>query len=107
MYNVLMSVIWKRTYHCDVCGHDWLPESDKLTTQCPSRKCRSAKWNKDVAVQNPLPTHLEQPPPTRAQTIAKAIPSVVPASSLPTTRDTGKACSQCGSLNGMHQRWCK
>ena len=31
---------------CDECGHRWLPEQNgAIPTQCPSRKCRSRRWN--------------------------------------------------------------
>ena len=30
---------------CDQCGHRWLQEGAKLPDRCPSRKCRSLRWN--------------------------------------------------------------
>ena len=36
---------------CDQCGHRWIQEGDKLPERCPSRKCRSAKWNPSFVEQ--------------------------------------------------------
>ena len=72
MYNVLMAIKYGiKVLQCDVCGHRWLPEGDNLPKQCPSRKCRSAKWN-----------HKETTT-VRVEAIQAAIPSVQPASTLP------------------------
>jgi|SRR6266850_311919 len=39
---------------CEVCGHEWLPERGKKfpPNQCPSRKCRSTKWNLRGVAEN-------------------------------------------------------
>ena len=36
---------------CDQCGHRWIQEGQKLPERCPSRKCRSAKWNPSFVEQ--------------------------------------------------------
>ena len=73
VYNVHMAIKYGiKVLQCDVCSHRWLPEGDALPKQCPSRKCRSAKWN-----------HKETPA-AKADAIQTAIPAMQPASSLPT-----------------------
>jgi ribosomal protein L37AE/L43A len=35
-----------KVFQCDVCGHRWLPDTDQvIPAQCPSRQCRSRRWN--------------------------------------------------------------
>lgn len=34
---------------CDVCGHQWIPETNGEPMQCPSRRCRSSMWNRGVS----------------------------------------------------------
>jgi len=38
---------WKtmRVAVCDMCGHNWIPETED-PTHCSSKKCRSRRWNK-------------------------------------------------------------
>lgn len=58
MYKVLLTSTWYREYKvqimgvdttvvlsCEMCGHRWLREGDGMPKQCPSRKCRSSKWD--------------------------------------------------------------
>ena len=40
-----MGKVTRDVYKCDECGHEWLPEGGEMPKQCPSRKCRSRKWN--------------------------------------------------------------
>lgn len=46
VYNVLMAITYDvKVFKCDVCGHRWLPEGNIIPPQCPSRRCRSRRWN--------------------------------------------------------------
>ena len=40
-----MAEVTVKAWKCDVCGWTWIPESASVPVQCPSRKCRSSKWN--------------------------------------------------------------
>lgn len=40
-----MSRITMEVWKCDVCGWAWIPESQKTPERCPSRICRSSRWN--------------------------------------------------------------
>lgn len=44
-------VIKRQVYKCAVCQHEWIPEGEEKPEQCPSRKCRSRKWEGD----DPIP----------------------------------------------------
>src|ERR1700722_6103116 len=44
--EVLMSVGWRKSWKCDLCGHYWLVvggDSSKVPRQCP--KCRKTQWH--------------------------------------------------------------
>ena len=130
-YDVPMSVTWARVSECDVCGHKWLPEGDKLPDRCPSRSCRSTKWNQAASPASPVPPASPKPtrptlPPTskpiqglkrtrpsglkRTRPVIDAIlaqnPSVRPASSLLHPPSKPAPCPECGSIMAIHQRWC-
>ena len=45
MYTVPMARVKIEAWKCDVCGWTWIPESTKEPERCPSRKCRSIRWN--------------------------------------------------------------
>jgi hypothetical protein len=45
LYTGCMGWTTMRVAVCDVCGHRWMPETGN-PTNCPSKKCRSALWNK-------------------------------------------------------------
>jgi len=49
-----MAIIQREVCECDVCGHQWIPEKPE-PARCPSRKCRSAVWNRnqDAAPEPP------------------------------------------------------
>lgn len=88
-YNVPMAIKYGvAVCECDQCGHRWLPESaSKPSVRCPSRKCRSARWNeKGIAVSSsgavrtirqadPVPEHL---PPLLTPAILPQRPSMAP-----------------------------
>ena len=40
-----MSVVERKSWHCDVCGFEWLRTEGIIPAQCASSKCRSRKWN--------------------------------------------------------------
>lgn len=42
-YSGLMSWAMRQVAVCEECGHEWLAVGQPV--QCPSRKCRSRKWN--------------------------------------------------------------
>ena len=76
-YDVPMSVTWERVLMCDECGHRWLAEGEAMPERCPSRKCRSARWNKNGAAEPATK------PREMARQVADSIPSVTIASTLP------------------------
>jgi hypothetical protein len=40
-----MSTVSRDIWHCDICGFEWVRTAGIIPEQCPSRKCRSRKWN--------------------------------------------------------------
>lgn len=40
-----MSTVERESWHCDVCGFEWLKTDGINPVQCASSKCRSRKWN--------------------------------------------------------------
>lgn len=46
---------------CDACGKRWLPEGSKMPVQCPSRDCRSRRWNESGEVFD-SPTEIASAP---------------------------------------------
>lgn len=40
-----MSQVNRTANHCDVCGHEWLPQDGVAYSHCTSGKCRSRRWN--------------------------------------------------------------
>lgn len=48
-YNAHMATVTTQAYQCDVCGYKWLPRTDGLPECCPSRDCRSRRWNSGVS----------------------------------------------------------
>jgi hypothetical protein len=44
-YNTLMGIIQVNAWKCDECGYVWLKVAGRVPRQCPSKKCRSRKWN--------------------------------------------------------------
>jgi hypothetical protein len=40
-----MSTVSQEIWHCDICGFEWVKNPEIIPEQCPSRKCRSRKWN--------------------------------------------------------------
>lgn len=43
-----MQWVTRKVAVCDECGHEWLPKGE-APKQCPSRKCRSRRWNSGEA----------------------------------------------------------
>ena len=54
-----MSRVTVDAWQCDECGHRWLPEGKQKPLRCPSRKCRSVKWDKKEG--RPKPKQLAKP----------------------------------------------
>ena len=46
-----MSTVEQRIWHCDICGFEWVKTPGVRPEQCPSRKCRSRKWNINGGVE--------------------------------------------------------
>ena len=40
-----MGTVEQKVWHCDECGFEWIRTEGVVPLQCPSRKCRSRKWN--------------------------------------------------------------
>lgn len=40
-----MSTVSQKIWHCDICGFEWVKTEGIIPAQCPSRKCRSRRWN--------------------------------------------------------------
>ena len=53
VYNVHMSVIWRKAWHCDECSHEWLQTDGVVPTHCPNRDCRSRKYDRNSPQQRP------------------------------------------------------
>jgi hypothetical protein len=54
-YNVpMMSRRTREVWHCDVCGWEWLPDTNKVPERCPNRKCRKRSWNQQEAHDNAI-----------------------------------------------------
>lgn len=43
-----MARVTIEAWKCEQCGHIWIPQAIEVPRQCPSRKCRSVKWNLSV-----------------------------------------------------------
>ena len=41
-----MSRVMREMWHCDLCGWEWMPDSSAKPARCPSRACRSRKWDR-------------------------------------------------------------
>jgi len=72
VYNVLMAIKYGiRVLECDECGHRWLPEDNEaLPGQCPSRMCRSRKWNASGKIVGEAAAQLPAQPSAPSNTIA-------------------------------------
>lgn len=67
-----MAYEWIKTAVCDVCGHRWIPEVEN-PTNCPSRSCRSRKWNGTA----PIPQRVAAPAVVSSQPPAEELRVVV------------------------------
>lgn len=38
----------RKVWRCDACGHEWIPTGEGKPVRCPSRKCRSGKWDQEI-----------------------------------------------------------
>ncbi len=105
-----MARVTIEAWKCDVCAWTWIPESTSEPARCPSRQCRSSRWNAGK-IERPKPEKMiilkpcetEKP---RAQEIESPKPA---AREIPAPAEPRKftICPKCGALNGNHFRGCK
>lgn len=100
------------------CGHVWLKTGDVPPAQCS--KCKRRGWHTAaaaspqalaMAVSGPVfvDAQGEAVPAVPAVTIAQPATARPPMPTRPAPRHVpavAKACPECGSLSGLHQRWC-
>ena len=114
---------WKCEYKD--CGNIWVAKDETPPDQCS--KCRRRGWNKkgvagaSLPVLDPVmpilsdtgPATIKAPQTTMDAvatggskvTFSQPTPSRPPMPSRPALKS--KSCPDCGSLSGLHQRWCK
>lgn len=82
-YDVPMTIRYDvPVMECDECGHKWLQEAKELPKRCPSRKCRSLKWNTGKAGEIKIIAPMKE----------SAIPIVKSASAID---ETPKSLAKC------------
>jgi hypothetical protein len=104
------------------CGHAWIKTGDIPPDQCS--RCRKRGWNKrgeamSPAIQPASDGQLSPPLPavqlltdavaTSAGrvTIGRTIVTRLPMPSRPARKAPAEqVCASCGSIGGLHQRWC-
>lgn len=50
---------------CEECGHVWLAEAADPPARCPSRSCRSTKWNASASAASAKPSRRPRYTPTK------------------------------------------
>lgn len=55
-----MSFVKRKVAHCDICGHEWIP--DGSPTHCASSKCKSRRWNSSAPAGSKHPAPIKQHP---------------------------------------------
>ena len=56
-----MALVQRTICKCDECGHEWIGITES-PARCPSRKCRSVRWNDgDRAGREEVPVRVEEP----------------------------------------------
>ena len=63
-YSVPMGTAWVECWKCDECGFRWI-KTEVFPERCPSRKCRSRKWN--VSDQPTVMRHYVRSQPVQAE----------------------------------------
>ena len=86
-YVPVMSFVSRGVWKCDECGHEWLPGKDWKPDRCPSRKCRSTKWDKDGGGTEVMVKPVE---PVRSK-VELPVSVVVPKKTA-----VGGGCRKCG-----------
>ena len=75
-----MSQIQRTVNHCDVCGHEWLPQVGVAYSHCTSGKCRSRKWDRGEAEKVKAPVsktgHAGSTPASPAKTTMKKLRTI-------------------------------
>lgn len=114
-----MSQVQRTANHCDICGHEWLPQSGVAYSHCTSGKCRSRKWDRGEAEKVKAPVsktgHAGSTPASPAKLAeriatgaeGKALASRAVKVLLEKRPHLKPVCPSCGALNGMHQKGCK
>ena len=76
VYSTHMGSAFVDCWKCDVCGWRWI-KGEIWPSHCPSKKCRSRKWNSLSAGASDavVATRLEVPAPIPTQTIAPEVVS--------------------------------
>jgi hypothetical protein len=119
-YNVPMAIRHDvPVMECDACGHRWLPEGKSAPLRCPSRKCRSLKWNASVKPVQATPVVVKAPAvPIPAPPVAAKPPSTFPIRVMPHCCDNCKGrdyykmgdnyeCIGCGRKYKEAELWRK
>ena len=84
-----MSKATREVWHCDICGWEWLPDTNKVPERCPNRKCRKRNWNAAV------------------ERIDAKFLGRLPNGEVDYRVDVTYACPDCGGMKGLHQKGCK
>jgi hypothetical protein len=96
-----MSTVERKAWHCDECGFEWLQTEGVVPVQCPSRGCRTRKWNLLRTAEEEARVRVMAGKEAEKAGRGKREPAMHSVE-----RSTGSGCVECGALIG-HQKWCK
>ena len=94
-----MSIVAREAWKCDVCGFEWLRSDGIVPVQCPSKKCRTRKWN---LLWSGEKANIAKSGIVGKETVVESVDGHLEAKK----EGSSEQCEKCGSLNG-HQKWCK